>query len=93
MLELGNTQMKSVSCECMIVDSTQLCKECIVCNSNAMASKEVHSMHLESVNNSRSTTSIRAPSVHSFLCFVFAPVTRASYDSSRAFRSANLALK
>ena len=74
------------------MNSVRVRKERILCNSNAVASKEVHSMGLESVNNSHLTTSIRAPSVPSFLCFVFAPVTRASYDTSRAFRSADLAL-
>ncbi len=69
-----------------------MCKESVSINSDVMASKYVHSMSLESVNNSHSTTSIRASSVYLFFCFDSVPVTR-TYESARAFRSAGLALR
>lgn len=51
MLERGNTYLKSVSREWMVVVSIRVRQERILCNSNAVASKGVHSMGLESVNN------------------------------------------
>lgn len=87
LLELRNTQNKSVSRKDMVVHSTR------VCNGDAVSSKEVNPKSLESVGNSHPTTSICAPSVHTILPLVPAPVTRASYKSYRACRSADLALK
>lgn len=93
MVELGNTQNKSVSREWIVVDSIRVCKICVCSNSNVMSSKEVLDTSLESISKSHTTTYNGTLSVHSFLRFVCAPITRASYESSRACRSANLALK
>lgn len=61
MVELGNTQNKSVSREWIVVDSIRVCKICVCSTSNVMSSKEVIDTSLESISKSHTTTYIGNP--------------------------------